>query len=143
MAVQKRKRVANFNTGKDDTGQRSLCTVTTQAVARARVDDRSVERSICVTCSSVCVGTNHRYKPHALCTCTCLRVCEQHTFQPSQQSLRHSRAATENFKRHKVQATSTVGGYRRSPPEGPAPAILHDLRMRDLWTGQPRDKRSF
>ena len=39
-----------------NTGQRSLCRVTAQAVARAQIDDRSVERSI------VCVGANHMHR---------------------------------------------------------------------------------
>ena len=73
--------------------------------------------------------------------CSCLRVCEYHTFQPSQQTLRHSRAATENFKRHRVRKLQVHYGAMDS-------LLLklqrqHDLQMRDLRTGQPRDKRFF
>ena len=41
------------------TGQRSLCRVTAQAVARAQIDDRSVERSmhLCFVCVlTTCTG---------------------------------------------------------------------------------------
>ena len=37
-------------------------------------------------------------------------MCEYHTFRPSQQTLRHSRAATENFKRHRVRKLQVQHG---------------------------------
>ena len=81
MAVQNRKCVANCNVGVDaglqcvwsekvgkrNTGQSSVCTVTAQPVERARVDDRSVEPSICVT-AYVWVQTTGTNRNTALCT---------------------------------------------------------------------------
>ena len=129
-----------------NTGQRSQCTVTAQAVARARIDHRSVECSICVTCTAYAprmCGCKPQVQTTIHVPCSCLRVCEYHTFQPSQQTLRHSRAATENFKRHRVRKLQVQYGAMDS-------LLLklqrqHDLQisMRDLRTGQPRDKRFF
>ena len=67
-----------------NTGQRSQCTVTAQAVARARIDHRSVERSI--TCTAYVwmqtTGTNHN-------TCFRVVVCECASITLSSQANRH------------------------------------------------------
>ena len=88
-------------------------------------------------------GCNPQVQTTIHAPCSCLRVCEYHTFQPSQHTLRQSRAATENFKRHRVRKLQVQLAAMDS-------LLLklqrqHDLQisMRDLRTGQPRDKRFF
>ena len=142
--------------GTRNTGQHSLCTVTAQAGCTSAVDDRSVERSICVTCHSVCVGTNHRKLEVQTAIlgalCTCLDECASSTL--SSQANSHYDIAERLLKTsaplwHTVPPQATKYEYKYSRRLSTLSSCSSSASnfatcgSRDLRTGQPRDKRSF